>query len=88
MSSNYTSVDMDGTMSSVEITKQGNSKVVEVTTTTPNEATAKPAKKKVDLKKVPAYQTDDTPKTKRRYFYEKTGNYVSYARAKQLGLVK
>lgn len=44
-------------------------------------------KKKVDLKKVPN-QTDDTPKTKKRYFYEKTGNYVSYARAKQLNLVK
>jgi hypothetical protein len=44
-------------------------------------------KKKVDLKKVP-FQTDDTPKTKRRYFYEKTGNYVTYARAKQLNLVK
>ena len=43
-------------------------------------------KKKVDLKKIPN-QTDDTPKTKRRYFYEKTQNYVSYARAKQLGLV-
>jgi len=44
-------------------------------------------KKKVDLKQTPN-QTDDTPKTKKRYFYEKTGNYVSYARAKQLGLVK
>lgn len=47
---------------------------------------AKP-KKLVNLKEVPKYQTEDTPKTKRRYFYEKTGNYVCYARAKQLGII-
>jgi hypothetical protein len=45
------------------------------------------SKKVVNLKEVPKYQTDDTPKTKRRYMYEKTGNYVCYARAKQLGII-
>lgn len=45
------------------------------------------AKKVVNLKEVPKYQTDDTPKTKKRYMYEKTGNYVCYARAKQLGII-
>jgi hypothetical protein len=45
------------------------------------------AKKVVNLKEVPKYQTEDTPKTKRRYMYEKTGNYVCYARAKQLGII-
>jgi len=45
------------------------------------------AKKVVNLKEVPRFQTDDTPKTKRRYMYEKTGNYVCYARAKQLGII-
>lgn len=44
-------------------------------------------KKVVNLKEVPKYQTEDTPKTKRRYMYEKTGNYVCYARAKQLGII-
>ena len=44
-------------------------------------------KKVVNLKEVPKYQTEDTPKTKKRYFYEKTGNYVCYARAKQLGII-
>lgn len=44
-------------------------------------------KKAVNLKEVPKYQTEDTPKTKRRYMYEKTGNYVCYARAKQLGII-
>ena len=84
---NYISRDADGTMSEVSITKQGKVTVAEVTTTTPQELNQPvKAKKKVDLKKVPN-QTEDTPKTKRRYFYEKTGNYVSYARAKQLGLV-
>ena len=32
-------------------------------------------------------KTEETPKTKRRYMYEKTGNYVCYARAKQLGII-
>lgn len=45
------------------------------------------AKKLVNLKEVPKYQTEETPKTKRRYMYEKTGNYVCYARAKQLGII-
>jgi hypothetical protein len=45
------------------------------------------AKKLVNLKEVPKYQTEDTPKTKKRYMYEKTGNYVCYARAKQLGII-
>lgn len=45
------------------------------------------AKKVVNLKELPKYQTEDTPKTKRRYMYEKTGNYVCYARAKQLGII-
>ncbi len=45
------------------------------------------AKKLVNLKELPKYQTEDTPKTKRRYMYEKTGNYVCYARAKQLGII-
>jgi hypothetical protein len=45
------------------------------------------AKKVVNLKEVPKYQTEDTPKTKKRYMYEKTGNYVCYARAKQLGII-
>lgn len=44
-------------------------------------------KKVVNLKEAPKYQTEDTPKTKRRYMYEKTGNYVCYARAKQLGII-
>ena len=67
--------------------------MVETTTTAQStEATqvsvgySKP-KKLVNLKEVPKYQTEDTPKTKRRYFYEKTGNYVCYARAKQLGII-
>jgi len=60
----------------------------ESTTTVTTQPTApRLIKKKVDLKKVPN-QTDDTPKTKKRYFYEKTGNYVTYARAKQLNLVQ
>ena len=45
------------------------------------------AKKLVNLKEAPKYQTEETPKTKRRYMYEKTGNYVCYARAKQLGII-
>jgi hypothetical protein len=45
------------------------------------------AKKVVNLKEVPKYQTEDTPKTKKRYMYAKTGNYVCYARAKQLGII-
>lgn len=45
------------------------------------------AKKVVNLKEVPKYQTEDTPKTKKRYLYAKTGNYVCYARAKQLGII-
>jgi len=45
------------------------------------------AKKVVNLKELPKFQTEDTPKTKRRYMYEKTGNYVCYARAKQLGII-
>ena len=69
----------------VNLSTRGTTKIAE--TITPFAQTlVRPAKKKVDLKKVPN-QTDDTPKTKRRYFYEKTGNYVTYARAKQLGLV-
>jgi len=44
-------------------------------------------KKVVNLKELPKFQTEDTPKTKRRYLYEKTGNYVCYARAKQLGII-
>jgi hypothetical protein len=44
-------------------------------------------KKVVNLKELPKFQTEDTPKTKRRYMYEKTGNYVCYARAKQLGII-
>jgi hypothetical protein len=44
-------------------------------------------KKVVNLKEAPKFQTEDTPKTKRRYMYEKTGNYVCYARAKQLGII-
>ena len=45
------------------------------------------AKKVVNLKELPKYQTEETPKTKRRYMYEKTGNYVCYARAKKLGII-
>jgi len=45
------------------------------------------AKKVINLKEVPKYQTEDTPKTKKRYMYAKTGNYVCYARAKQLGII-
>ena len=67
----------------VILSEKGTTKVAETVTT----VYPRTPKKKVDLKKVPN-QTDDTPKTKRRYFYEKTGNYVTYARAKQLGLVK
>lgn len=51
------------------------------------DVTYQKAKKVVNLKEVPKYQTEDTPKTKRRYMYEKTGNYVCYARAKQLGII-
>ena len=83
---NYTSRDADGSISEINISNKGKSVVAEVTTITPEETTPRKIKKKVDLKKVPN-QTDDTPKTKRRYYYEKTANYVSYARAKQLGLV-
>lgn len=72
----------------VSISKVGSTTVVE--TEGPGDpktvmVTRKP-RKAVDLKAAPK-QTEDTPKTKKRYFYEKTGNYVSYARAKQLGLV-
>ena len=65
----------------------------ETTTQTSQEAPVKvgvaypKVKKAVNLKEVPKFQTEDTPKTKRRYMYEKTGNYVCYARAKQLGIV-
>lgn len=45
------------------------------------------AKKPINLKEVPRFQTEDTPKTKKRYMYAKTGNYVCYARAKQLGII-
>jgi hypothetical protein len=51
------------------------------------DVTYQKAKKVVNLKEVPKYQTEDTPKTKKRYMYEKTGNYVCYARAKQLGII-
>lgn len=44
-------------------------------------------KRVVNLKEIPKFQTEDTPKTKRRYMYTKTGNYVCYARAKQLGII-
>ena len=72
----------------VTISKQGNSVIVETTDTTkPEKAIVAKPKRKVDLKAVPKFQTEDTPKTKKRYIYPKTGNYVCYARAKQLGLV-
>jgi len=80
---NKSYVAEDGTQ--VDITTKGSVKVVE--TVTPFVQSLIRPKKKVDLKELPN-QTEDTPKTKKRYFYEKTGNYVSYARAKQLGLVK
>jgi len=70
----------------VILTTKGSTKVVETISNYPITVVPR-IKKKVDLKKVPN-QTDDTPKTKKRYYYEKTSNYVSYARAKQLGLVK
>lgn len=69
----------------VTLSTKGTAKVAE--TVSPLVQSLVRPKKKVDLKVVPN-QSEDTPKTKKRYFYEKTGNYVSYARAKQLGLVK
>jgi hypothetical protein len=69
----------------VNLSTKGATKVAE--TITPFAQSLVRPKRKLDIKKVPN-QTDDTPKTKRRYYYEKTQNYVSYARAKQLGLVK
>ena len=56
-------------------------------TTVAVEATYTKPKKVVNLKELPKYQTEDTPKTKGRYMYEKTGNYVCYARARQLGII-
>jgi hypothetical protein len=78
----YVSTD-DNTQ--VNLSTKGEIKVVE--TLSPLVQSLVRPKKKVDLKQTPN-QVEDTPKTKKRYFYEKTGNYVSYARAKQLGLVK
>jgi hypothetical protein len=69
----------------VNLSTKGTTKIAE--TITPLAQSLIRPKRKLDIKMVPN-QTDDTPKTKKRYFYEKTGNYVSYARAKQLGLVK
>ena len=80
---NYTSQD-DNTQ--VTLRTVGATKVAETTTAIMLDPSLRKPKKKVDLKKVPN-QTDDTPKTKKRYFYEKTGNYVTYARAKQLNLI-
>lgn len=80
---NKSYVAEDGTR--VDISTKGSVKVVE--TVNPLVQSLIRPKKKVDIKATPN-QTEDTPKTKKRYFYEKTGNYVSYARAKQLGLVK
>lgn len=69
----------------VNLSTRGTTKIAEMIS--PFAQTLVRPKGKLDIKKVPN-QTDDTPKTKRRYYYEKTQNYVSYARAKQLGLVK
>ena len=69
----------------VNLSTKGTTKIAEMIS--PFAQTLVRPKGKLDIKKVPN-QTDDTPKTKRRYYYEKTQNYVSYARAKQLGLVK
>jgi len=72
----------------VTISKRGNTTVVEtINSTQPGKLTVPKQKKKVDLKVMPKFQSEDTPKTKKRYIYPKTGNYVCYARAKQLGLV-
>lgn len=69
----------------VTLATKGNIRVAE--TVSPLVQSLIRPKKKIDIKQTPN-QSEDTPKTKKRYFYEKTGNYVSYARAKQLGLVK
>lgn len=71
----------------VTIRKEGATTIVETAAPIPPDLKVRKFRKQVDLKKVPN-QTDDTPKTKKRYYYEKTGNYVTYARAKQLGLVQ
>lgn len=84
----YLTKEDDGTKTTVMVTKQAGSTVVETSAEVENKTMpiTRKTKKPVDLKAAPR-QTEDTPKTKKRYFYEKTGNYVSYARAKQLGLV-
>lgn len=84
----YLAKEEDGTKTSVTVSKQASATVVETASDVENKTMpiTRKTKKPVDLKAAPR-QTEDTPKTKKRYFYEKTGNYVSYARAKQLGLV-
>lgn len=85
MNKTFIANEADGTKTEVSISKVGETSLVETNNLAEVPVTRK-SKKPVDLKAIPK-QSDDTPKTKKRYFYEKTGNYVSYARAKQLGLV-
>lgn len=84
----YLAKEDDGTKTAVTVTKQAGVTVVETSTDVESKTMpiTRKTRKSVDLKVTPR-QSEDTPKTKKRYFYEKTGNYVSYARAKQLGLV-
>lgn len=91
---NFVAKEADGTSTLVTSKKQGTSVIIEtVTNYKAGEeklltiTRKSKAKKSVNLKAEPR-QTEDTPKTKRRYLYVKTGNFVCYARAKQLGIVK
>jgi hypothetical protein len=73
--------ELDGSTTLVVVKKEGSSFVVETTV----QSSAKEIKKKapeMDLK-----ANAKLPATKRRYLNPASNTYVSYARAKQLGII-
>jgi hypothetical protein len=77
--------DEDGSTTLVVVRKEGCSFVVETTLQTSpkaNQTTSKQKAPEINLK-----ENAKLPATKRQYLNPATKTYVSYARAKQLGLI-
>ena len=73
----------DGTTTLVTVKKEGSSIVVETTV----QGTAKVKSKKEIAPEINLKENAKLPVTKRQYLNPATKTYVSYARAKQLGLI-
>lgn len=81
----WVTTDADGSITLVAVRKEGSSFVVETTLQASNKTKQVDTKQKapeIDLK-----ENAKLPVTKRQYLNPATKTYISYARAKQLGII-